>query len=243
MSTILNALRRLEDERRARERERDLRTSVARGPAPASEARRRWRPGAGVWLAAVAVLGLASGLGWRAWTAAPTALPGPAEASGIAAGPPPAGAAPPAPAEAHADPPARVPSPASAPARSAPRASPAPSAAAPPPASAPAPAAVPAPDPPSPAPPASEPAVHAPETGPAQVVELRRAGEGLRVLRTVWHPRSERRRAVVELAPGGPSLEMREGERRDGFELVEIRPAGATFVHRGRELERRVGEP
>jgi hypothetical protein len=64
------------------------------------------------------------------------------------------------------------------------------------------------------------------------------------VTRTIWHPRAERRIAVVERldeSGGAVSLRMREGDRVGSLELVAIEPAAVVFVHNGIELRRRVG--
>jgi hypothetical protein len=64
------------------------------------------------------------------------------------------------------------------------------------------------------------------------------------VTQTIWHPRAERRVAVIERldASGGEeSLRMREGDRIGSLQLVSIEPTGVVFVHDGIELRRRIG--
>jgi hypothetical protein len=64
------------------------------------------------------------------------------------------------------------------------------------------------------------------------------------VTQTIWHPRAERRIALIErldASDGEELLRMREGDRIGPLELVSIEPAGVVFVHDGIELRRRVG--
>jgi hypothetical protein len=64
------------------------------------------------------------------------------------------------------------------------------------------------------------------------------------VTQTIWHPRAERRIALIErldASDGDELLRMREGDRIGSLELVSIEPAGVVFVHDGIELRRRVG--
>jgi hypothetical protein len=64
------------------------------------------------------------------------------------------------------------------------------------------------------------------------------------VTQTIWHPRAERRIAVIERvdgAEGGESMRLREGERVGSLQLVAIEPTGVVFLHDGVELRRRVG--
>ena len=66
----------------------------------------------------------------------------------------------------------------------------------------------------------------------------------LLVTQTIWHPRAERRIALIErldASDGEELLRMREGDRIGSLELVSIEPAGVVFVHDGIELRRRVG--
>ncbi len=65
------------------------------------------------------------------------------------------------------------------------------------------------------------------------------------VKRTVWHPRRERRRAELSLLENGKSriVELREGQFVGPLELAEIGPTGVIFLHEGVEIRRRVGAP
>ncbi|MBW2271946.1 MAG: hypothetical protein JRG96_01645 [Deltaproteobacteria bacterium] len=65
------------------------------------------------------------------------------------------------------------------------------------------------------------------------------------VTQTIWHPRAERRVAVIErldVSEGSQPLRMREGDRVGSLQLVSIEPTGVVFVHNGSELRRRVGD-
>lgn len=61
------------------------------------------------------------------------------------------------------------------------------------------------------------------------------------MLKTVWHPRAERRVARVEVAgePGG--RELREGDVIEGYAVREIKLSGVVFERDGVTVERRVG--
>ena len=61
------------------------------------------------------------------------------------------------------------------------------------------------------------------------------------VLKTIWHPRPERRVARLEVKEGDEVLEVREGDRIEGFEVQEIRLSGVVLVRDGVISERRVG--
>lgn len=63
------------------------------------------------------------------------------------------------------------------------------------------------------------------------------------VMRTIWHPRPERRRAELSVEEGGATrtLELREGDFVGPLKLSEIGPLGVTFVHEGVEIQHRVG--
>ena len=62
-------------------------------------------------------------------------------------------------------------------------------------------------------------------------------------MRTIWHPRPERRRAELSVEEGGATrtLELREGDFVGPLKLSEIGPLGVTFVHEGVEIQHRVG--
>lgn len=61
-----------------------------------------------------------------------------------------------------------------------------------------------------------------------------------RVASTVWHPDSDRRRAVVEVA--GASREVREGETVGAYLVLAIGPTGVVFRRDGNDVTRRVGQ-
>jgi len=63
------------------------------------------------------------------------------------------------------------------------------------------------------------------------------------VMRTIWHPRPERRRAELSVEEGGATrtLELREGDYVGPLKLSEIGPLGVTFVLEGVEIQHRVG--
>jgi hypothetical protein len=67
----------------------------------------------------------------------------------------------------------------------------------------------------------------------------------LSVNHTTWHPRRQRRRAEVSVIEAGDSrtIELKEGESVGPFKVAEIGPTGVTFVHKGVEIQRRVGAP
>lgn len=260
MSTILKALRRLEEEKQARAVERDLREAVAAGGGADRGTRGTGRL-RGLWVGlAVAFVSLGVfAAGWWAWpgTAREAAAPAVAGVSGTEsarspdriASPSPAGVRTGSPRERPAPPPVarRAPPEASAPVPVESLPSAPPSVAAAPPAAAAgssggSPGAVsrePAGDPDF----AVVEPTRAPETAPARVVELDRVdGSVLTVSSTVWHPSASRRSARVELE-GEPGVkELREGDELGGFTILEIEPAGVTFVRRGVRVHRRVGE-
>ena len=64
------------------------------------------------------------------------------------------------------------------------------------------------------------------------------------VTQTIWHPRAERRVAVIERlddSEDAEPLRLREGDRIGSLQLVSIEPTGVVFAHDGVELRRRVG--
>jgi hypothetical protein len=58
---------------------------------------------------------------------------------------------------------------------------------------------------------------------------------------TTWHPDAARRLAVVS-APGGAPVTLREGDAIGELVVLRIEPATVVFLHKGREVSRRVGE-
>jgi hypothetical protein len=61
--------------------------------------------------------------------------------------------------------------------------------------------------------------------------------------RTVWHPREERRRALLRLGGRKEALELREGDAVGTLVVVRIEPSGVVFLEAGREVRRKVGQP
>jgi hypothetical protein len=249
MSTILKALRRLEEERSARSA-RALRDDVvAPGRAApartvaARRSRRAWLQGAAAGLALAAIA-------WAFWprAEAPPAAP-------AASAPPPVASAPPAPAAFAPLPPVAAPSLQSV----------APEAPQPEPLDAPAAAVAPSPaTPPAPARIAvsraaaeserermraaerrrvedAAAAAPAPAAEEEPVVVRPRSGPEITVARTIWHPAPERRVAVVE-PPGGARREVHEGDTVDDYRVVRIEPSGVVFERDGVERLRKIGE-
>jgi hypothetical protein len=250
MSTILKALRRLEDEKQAGAG-RPLREEVVAAlPGEPLPGRRR----RALWLGLGACAALAAAAAWvllgpgralereapdRARAVAPAA-PGAVTPKPVVSAAPPAAAlepepVAPAPAAALDAGPAASPEPAPAPS---PRAAPAPPV--PPPAAAPAPrpapvrAAAPAPPPVAAAPPVEL------DPSPAEVVapSLPR----IRVAGTVWHPDPGRRTARVALEGRDAPLELRQGDAVGSLVVREIEPSGVVFQLGAVELRRGVGE-
>ncbi|MGH0035846.1 MAG: hypothetical protein ACQGVK_12540 [Myxococcota bacterium] len=238
MSTILKALRRLEDEKQAQAVQRDLREAVAAREVGAKSGRSAWLRGAlvGVVIALVAGGVVLGAWGWWARQATPAEMASPDP--GAPAPRPEAAARPSASRETDAASIASSPRAASERLRAAPPAPVAPE-------TAPAPVA---------APPPAEPEALAPEfavvepngaAGPdaAQVVELRRVDASvLFVSSTVWHPSAARRSARIELAGESGARELREGDEVGDFTILEIEPAGVVFDRQGVRVRRRVGE-
>jgi hypothetical protein len=237
VSTILKALQRLDEEKRA-ELGRSLEEQVlARGGAPRTPPGQR----SPRWLAiAIAGLALAGAGAW--WLVSPRRPPAIARATQL-----PERAAPvePVPASLSAAPlettPPLEPPPAEplvepvavaevAPEREAPPAPrPAPLAAAPAPPAAPDPAPPAASGVPEPAPPAATPDVATIAPRPEVWVE-----------RTQWHPTAERRRALVRLA-GDQPRELSEGDAIGALVIREIQPSGVVFLFQGNEFRRGIG--
>jgi hypothetical protein len=63
---------------------------------------------------------------------------------------------------------------------------------------------------------------------------------GVLVSSTVWHPRRDRRLAMVALE-GGATRELHEGDAIGPLVVSEIGPSSVVFLHDGVELRRRVG--
>ncbi|MCG8590743.1 MAG: hypothetical protein MJE66_15740 [Proteobacteria bacterium] len=255
MSTILKALRRLEDDKRTRSG-RSLREDVTQ-PGSAGPGRAAWRA-----LVFVAVLSLALGVGATTayWWLGPNDLPVlPAVAASPRPAPPALRPPPPAPSAAPQEAPAfdraparAVPAPEIAepdvaliervpaePPRFAPRlpADELPNPPLAPRRASPAPAVARAPDPVDDL--RSESAI-VPPRAPVPVIR-RAAVPAVVVTRTVWHPNPERRLAVVTIEGRSTPLELREGDAASGLVVLEIEPSGVLFRHGDVEIQRGVG--
>jgi hypothetical protein len=64
---------------------------------------------------------------------------------------------------------------------------------------------------------------------------------GLVVERTLWHPDSARRLAVLQVEGRDAAVELREGDAVGDLVVQQIDPSGVLFLHRGIEIRRRVG--
>jgi len=256
VSTILKALRRIEDEKAPPPGARPLREEVAAVPGEPLGRRRAGARAIGLAASALLAVLLVGGGIWMARDpgesgpepsarAASRADPPPRSAAPAGAGAertPPASAArpePPAPSESSSPEPLARARPAAPPLRAAapehparaPRAQAA-RAAAPPPA-APQEAATP-----------REPAAAAapPPPTPDPVPAVRHALPELTVAGTVWHPDAARRTARVELTGREEPLELREGDAVGSLVVKTIEPSGVVFRMGEVEVRRRVGE-
>ena len=79
----------------------------------------------------------------------------------------------------------------------------------------------------------------APATLPPAEVEVLAAPPEIRIARTRWHPKPERRTAEVEI--DGTAHELHEGDQVETLSVAEIRPSAVIFVHAGIRLERKMG--
>ena len=96
---------------------------------------------------------------------------------------------------------------------------------------------------PSPPPIDASPAVSAaPPSATVALSKLARAPiPAVFVARTVWHPRSERRIAEVNVEGRGIPLLLREGDAVGPLIVSQIDPSGVVFLHDQIEVRRRVG--
>ncbi len=78
----------------------------------------------------------------------------------------------------------------------------------------------------------------APSRVPERLADL----EAWAVLRTTWHPHSEKRMAVLRPPDGGEMIELREGDFWQGFRIHEIKLSGLVFERAGIRIVRQVGE-
>jgi hypothetical protein len=63
----------------------------------------------------------------------------------------------------------------------------------------------------------------------------------IRVTQTVWHPRTERRLALVGISGRAP-IELQEGDQLGGLAVGTIEPSGVAFKYDGVEIHCRVGD-
>lgn len=258
MSTILKALRRLEEDRR-NEDERSLRERILSTESPTGPRSAGRRSGIAV-LAGLLLLGVVGGVGWwmqgRDRAAPPNALAGQgpavveepsavetAEFAAVAL--PPVSAAPPVPSVVSPAPaPAAVPPPALGIAEDIGLVTRPPKAAA---VSAPpevARVSAPRPEPrlePEPKPKAAR----LPEAVTASAPPIRKIERApmpdFVVMRTVWHPEAARRVAMIRVAGQGEAKAFGEGEAMGVLEIVEIQPSAVLFRRDGVEIVRRIG--
>jgi len=235
LSTILKALRRIEEEK-ADGFERPLREDVVLAPT----ARRRVNPSSLIAVAAVAfaatvaLLTLVHDREAARSRAAATAAASPAPRTVAVA----------------AAPPAERPAPRTAPAAAEPAPAPSPAPVAPsaatadsevvllnPDARGRSPIAVVSESPAPVAPPIAE------RPPPKRAVAPPPGAPSLRVLRTSWHPRSEKRVAWVQATGSGAPQAVHEGDRIDRWLVREIEPAAVVLSDGAEEIRRRVGSP
>jgi len=60
----------------------------------------------------------------------------------------------------------------------------------------------------------------------------------VRVERTLWHPRAERRLAVLRMPGQSDFLRVREGDELGGFRVTRIEPSQVVFERDGAQLVR-----
>ena len=65
----------------------------------------------------------------------------------------------------------------------------------------------------------------------------------VRVERTLWHPRAERRLAVLRMPGQSEFLRLREGDELGGFRVTHIEPSQVVFERDGVQLVRRLETP
>ena len=84
----------------------------------------------------------------------------------------------------------------------------------------------------------------APKPTPAPAIRKAPAAPStsLRVLRTSWHPHPEKRTAWVQM-PGAAAQTVHEGDRIEGFVVREIEPAAVVLSGAAGEVRRGVGSP
>ena len=65
---------------------------------------------------------------------------------------------------------------------------------------------------------------------------------GIRVEQTFWHPRPDRRVAVLALPGHEQPLRVREGDAVGALVVSEIEPSGVVFTQQGQRVRRALGE-
>ena len=65
---------------------------------------------------------------------------------------------------------------------------------------------------------------------------------GIRVEQTFWHPRPDRRVAVLALPEREQPLRVHEGDAVGALVVTEIEPSGVVFTQHGQRLRRALGE-
>ena len=81
-------------------------------------------------------------------------------------------------------------------------------------------------------------AVAAPETARVPRTTPRETPLSVDVERTFWHPKAERRVAIVRLTGSDESLPLQEGEQLGGFTVQRIEPSRVIFEREGIEVAR-----
>jgi hypothetical protein len=64
----------------------------------------------------------------------------------------------------------------------------------------------------------------------------------LGILSTRWHPRAERRSALLRLEASDETITLREGDAVGPLVIKEITPSSVVFETEGLEIRRRVGD-
>ena len=63
----------------------------------------------------------------------------------------------------------------------------------------------------------------------------------VRVLKTVWHPKPDRRSAQVQIADQGEAFEVRESQMVEGYRVESITPSTVVLSKGGVTVTHRVG--
>jgi hypothetical protein len=104
-------------------------------------------------------------------------------------------------------------------------------------------AAIPAPSAITPAQPPQEEIAYTPPAPTPDIQVTRRADvPTVRVRKTIWHPRPDRREAVVAFGADGETLNLKEGDAIGPLVVKSIKPGGILFHHEGVEIRYNVGD-